>query len=240
MLQLDHCILSSPTEWRGEEGTRIHASWCINDQLQVGDNSLLFSLDIGSVEKEAYFCGSLILIVELDWGAGVWLHFRLSLVMCRAVQWPVCQQTSATQLWSKLNTCSCLRLWCSLHSGLNENLSEMSLLSHPRQYIEPRAFWANNTLLRYSVIQSSVSQYIELGNTKRKVWECRNLNLYNIGDYLYTVDIRHSHCSLPFSFFLVEYKRGKKVPWNGRLLKRLGLNIVCGGCSSGSDLFRLI
>ena len=118
---------------------------------------------------------------------------------------------------------------------LNENLSEMSLLSHPRQFIEPRSFCANNALLRYSVF----SQYIELENTERKVLECRKLNVGYIGDYLYTVDIRHFHCSPPFSFFLVEYKRGKKVPWNGRLLKRWGLNIVCG-CSSGSFLFGLI
>ena len=48
-------------------------------------------------------------------------NFRATLV-CKAVQWPVCQQTTATQLWSKLNTCSCLRLWCSLHSGLKWEL----------------------------------------------------------------------------------------------------------------------
>ena len=100
------------------EERRIH----INDQLQVGDSSLLFYTN-RSVEKEA--CILLLLFFNFDgwllW-AGVWLYFRLSLVMCRAVQWPVCQQTSATQLWSKLNTRSCLRLWCSLHSGLKWEL----------------------------------------------------------------------------------------------------------------------
>ena len=158
--------------------------------------------------RQAYFCCFVDLVLEIQTKFSAHYLEYDSLRLCIRLiirtwvwGWHLCPGSRAAVAVCSLSANQCdpvvvkaqyfsLSLFDAVSTqDFNENLSGPSLLTHPLQCFELWEF----TFLEYNITLSRYS--VCIWNWKiRKVWECRKLDVSNIGDYLYTVDIRQSHC----------------------------------------------